>query len=138
MIYSKLIDDLIEFNLNHREKYQGHKLCCSPVAYAMEFCTIRCDVGRQVGKTKYIKDRAGDGDLVIVANENMKHLFMNDMCGHPMVMTPRDIHHGPSNDIRFSRIFIDEPRMVFKHISQDELYTILCHGGEQTFILLGR
>lgn len=131
--YHKAIDELISLNLANRTKLAEYIPMMSPAEWALEFCTVRCDIGRRTGKSEYIKARAKDGDLIIVQNFKTKlHLFSKVPCD---VETPKTLRGNKLK--RFGTVFVDEPSLVFRVMSPNDLFTLLAHDSEQTFVMLG-
>jgi hypothetical protein len=109
--------------------------------YAIELCTVRCDIGRRTGKTEYIKQNAGKSDLIVTSSQMLKSsLFANMPCD---VITMGDLNKpewllGKSGD--FKTIWVDEPFMIFdSHKALTEFYIRICRQGkDQTFVFMGR
>lgn len=131
--YHEMIDELIYLNLAHRAEFAEYKPMVPPAVWAREFCTVRCNIGRRTGKSEYIKARAREGDLIIAPNLQMRrHLFPNMVCD---VETPSTLNGKKFK--RFDTVFVDEPSLVFLVMSPSDLFALLAHDGEQTFVMLG-
>jgi len=143
--FEDVIDRMIELNTLHRfrsdsftrYRYSSHM---NKVDYAIDFCTIRCDIGRCTGKTEYILNSTGKDDLICCHNLSFKRRFDRVMCdvftieelmvGHRWIGRPKP---------RYNTIFIDEPKMIFGHTyDEKQLYDLLVVDDKQTFIMLGR
>lgn len=137
--FTESIDNLLKLNKSNRLKYKTETCNIDPIYYALEFCTVKCDIGRRVGKTKYIQQNAKKGDLVVVANERIKTLYKRVKFEFD-VLTIDYIIKSRSREFQFKNIYIDEPIMVFRNRqSLDEFYIIMVQPKiEQTFIFLGR
>jgi hypothetical protein len=139
--FHKLIDGLISLNKANRIKLKNGLDGCDPVMYAIELCTVRCDIGRRTGKTEYIKQNAGKSDLIVTSSQMLKSsLFANMPCD---VITMGDLNKpewllGKSGD--FKTIWVDEPFMIFdSHKALTEFYIRICRQGkDQTFVFMGR
>lgn len=134
-----VVDNMIAYNMQRRNEMAAHLVQSgmSPVHFAMEFCTVKCDVGRRTGKTEYVKQRADQYSLVIVPNKQM-------VKGYPPNIIVKSIGElTGQNSVRFGRtkprtIYIEEPQMVFQTMRQHELYYRLVDDTiDQTFVLLG-
>ena len=136
--FFKMMDDLIAYHKKRRLDLAAHVVnSMSPVQYAMEFCTVRCDIGRRTGKTEYVKHRADEYSLVIVHREQCTKGYpdnvivknINELVGHNGVFFGK---------IKPRTIYIEEPQMVFRTIPQHELYyRLVDEHYDQTFVLLG-
>lgn len=136
--FATLVDYMIAYNKELRDSFPlsaYHEL--SDIQFVRELCTIKCDVGRRVGKSTYIARRAGINDLVIVHNTTLKY---NSLC---TVMTASEVAHipegyrGRNNQPKYVNIYVDEPQLCQEYLSIPEMYRILTCSKLQTFILLG-
>ena len=133
-----MVDNMIAYNKQRRLDMEAHIIhSLSPVQYAMEFCTVKVDVGRRTGKTAYVKHRADEYSLVIVHHNHR-------IVGYPdNVIVKRVSELMGHNGVFFGRIkprtiYIEEPQMVFRSIPQPDLYYRLVDEiYDQTFVLLG-
>jgi hypothetical protein len=130
--YWRAIDFLINLNLKQQYTFAMQEQYVSKQQWAKEFATVRCDVGRQIGKTSYIKARANYGDLIIVGKYHLKKEMM-----HPIpsadVITHADLEVTGFVWPRYSRIYIDEPGKL----NLDMVYDIFARDTRQLFIILG-
>lgn len=119
-------------------------LTMPPAVFAREFCTVHLDVGRQVGKTTYIKERAVEGDVIISASMERKlnayrgaraDVFAPYHLDNPHFLMSRRGRHRPSF------IYVDEPDQVQRLCQGQSLrivYDAFASGQlDQTFVLLG-
>lgn len=112
--------------------------------YAMEFGTVQVDIGRRAGKTEYITRNAKPGDLIVTFNALVKRDLEEAMKREVEIVTAnkliQDLHRMRGDIFRntYARIYVDEPSLVFRDISRDELYSKLAKNYHQTFVLLGR
>ncbi len=132
-----MVDGMITYNERSRKPISHLSNSMNPVHYAMEFCTVKVDVGRRTGKTEYVKRRADEYSLVIVHNNNLTKGYPD----HIIVVSITELvgHNGVFfGRIKPRTIYIEEPQMVFRTIPQHELYYRLVDEiYDQTFILLG-
>jgi len=132
-----LLDDLILLNVMRREIINEIKEQLPLNDYLKQFCTIRCDIGRQIGKTSYIKLHSDENSLVIVCDLQPVGCFEHS---NTNVVTVTQIKNGYLRGKRlYTKIFIDEPSYVFKDISVDVLYKELAavSSSDTTIIQLG-
>ncbi len=141
--FENLLLGLIKINKNQREKFKSNKLNYSAIEYAKEFCTIRLNIGRGVGKTNFINKYAEKGDLIITYNSKNSFLKKNyelnlgsdviGLCGE------KDMCHKLSKK-NYINIFVEEPSIISSSYPDfiEDLYTFLVDPNiEQTFIILG-
>jgi hypothetical protein len=132
-----IIDILTYLNSEYRKLINPEwRTVISPENYAIEFCTVAVDIGRQTGKSTYIRNHADANSLIITLNERTaKSEFGNRF----NAFSGRHILNDTKSDWKkFTTIFIDEPTFVFRVAPKIELYERICNiNTEQTFILLG-
>ena len=105
-----------------------------PIAiYAADCRTVRCDIGRRSGKSAYIKSRASENDLIVVATFYMRQYFSETKA---KIIVPRMLDMI-SDDRRFKTVYVDEPRLVFTQITENDFYRCLAPYCEN-FVFLGR
>jgi len=138
--YHNLIDGLIELNLNRRELFNKQPYTnMGLIEIAMSFCTIECNIGRQSGKTTYIKSKINNDTLIIVPNHNYKKHYLS--CG--MNNNIKTIHSFISKSAwpnRFYKTIFFEDLSFTKHNANFyEVYEALVYHYpfQQTFIFLG-
>lgn len=126
------MDSLVEENLINQMRFAHHAGLLSEKHWAREFATIRCDLGRQVGKTSWIRSKAKTGDLIIASTYVMKQSLIRSM---PLadVITQEDLKRTDYSWPRYNRIFIDEPRKLDLNLA----YDIFARDTKQLFIILG-
>ena len=126
-------DLLVEANEQFRERFKDDKWfsALGPVGYAMELATVTANPNRRAGKTEYIKSRAQAGDLIVVHDPTLI-CFYSDVAETVTEFQSRRCVE------RYSRIYVDEPRLVFKNERVRDFYASLCKDADQTFIFLGR
>lgn len=135
--YFEILDRLIEINKLRREEIHVNiKNIIGSRHYIDEYCTIKCDIGRQTGKSEYVRRRGNEHTLVILPKLAYKAHY-KDFEG--MISSPRQIMNGGMRGIEsFETVIIEEPSLVFETVSKYELYNELVDNSkEQTFIILG-
>ncbi len=136
-----MLDRIVKLNKERRrtvpndmEKVIGEE------SYAREYCTIRFDIGRQCGKSEWIKRRATKDDLVIILKAAYKGFFRDCKADvKSMHEVSRDRHTLIRGTMKYKTVYIDEPMFTCKKISFEEILPFLINERlkEQTFILLG-
>jgi hypothetical protein len=66
--FQQTLKMLIALNKEHRLAFKEYQSFYPPLQFIMEFGTISLDIGRHVGKTKFIRENAKCNDLVLVYN----------------------------------------------------------------------
>jgi hypothetical protein len=133
--FHNLIDDLRILNQQFRKERPDPKEFLDSIRYAIEYCTITIDIGRQTGKSTYIKNNASPDTAVVVMNQKMKDLFKD--CDLD-VFTAREVQFKKGVYNKYKTIFVDEPSFVFRTIDKYELYAHFVNNVlDQTFILIG-
>ena len=131
-VFYPVIKILLILNKKNRQRFP--KNIYRVEDYALEFCTVKCDIGRQTGKSEYIKTHADASSVVIVMNNRMKQNFSIPNRKFEL-RSPSDLLNNPQKE--FKTIYIDEPTYVFKKISVSKLYSLLSKNYDQTYIWLG-
>ena len=147
MTYSELLDAAISVNKQNRAgkltvrgipDYHG----MSRVQYASEFCTVKLDIGRGVGKTKYIADHARPWDVVVIPNTIWRRdgIFGHAADRNILIVTGEEVERGDRwrgcHDQVPRTIYIDEVEGISPR-QLDAVYYTFAHHPDQTFILLG-
>lgn len=134
-----LIGTAVAMNLINRKRFQlDYNPAYSPYAYAREFCTVRLDIGRQTGKTTYIKESIrGTDDICIVQSKRRNNWQL-----YPNVFETNDILRNKNIFSRLRvmprRIYVDDASFL-RPIELETIWMDLADPRveEQTFILLG-
>jgi len=134
--FHNAVDTLVRLNLENRHKLdKDMRLRLGVTHLAMEFHTVRCDIGRRSGKSEYIKRRAKHGDLIVVARDPMKTIYRD---AQAEVLSAAEISEDTTAEFSLDRVFIDEPRLVAEVSNLAHLYSVLAReNSRQVFILLG-
>jgi len=122
-----------------RVLHEGYRKGMSPQQWAHQFCTVKIDIGRGTGKTKFITKHADQRSLVIVHSNLMSEIIKREN-------TRPDIFGGYVLEMQTSRVlsrlsaydtvYVDETSKCFRNINI--LYDVLATDGkDRTFILLG-
>ena len=142
--FSAIVDDSIAFNLSRRCRFDPRLYDIA--SYAKEFCTVRVNLGRQVGKTRWILENSSAGDLIVLANQRA----CNDLVQR---FVNRTLWHHPNREVsfingtilggclergsklvnrRYDRILCDEfqghPGDVYRALAKDPTQTFLFFG----------
>ena len=141
--FEKLVDDAIAIveanstggNIRHADGLGIYN-------YLKEFRTVRIDLGRSVGKTKYIHEHATAEDVIIVPTYGLR-----DSCYRDFARAARSAKVFPVVDLERARglqpdrIFVDEGRAVDEALRhqppgfQDNLYRLFGRSTDQMFII---
>jgi phage-related protein len=139
--HHKLINVMIDMNHLLRGKNRVRLSGENEISYAVQFCTIRCNIFRGIGKSKYMIDNATKDDLIVVKDESIKKLFNSRLDGKKIdIISAEKIKsmqaHAGKN---YVNIYIDEPGMCFNSRDLFEFYVKFVNpqSRNQTFILLG-
>ena len=132
----------IKTNQANRGRYEKNIFNCSPLLWLMEYCTVRIDVGRGVGKTEFIVGNLTDKDIVLVFNRNMKSIIQNRMNDGKEMRNVVNIQTFTPYNMRPlspEYIFVDEPSLVFNCVKQEDIMRFFVDANKyQTVVMLGR
>ena len=142
--FDEIVTGLINLSESKRMNNVNLKKMMGARLYTLDFCTVRVDAGRGVGKTTYIKKHAGILDLVIVPTRRLILNQYGETNDFDIVSGDRfDFRRTGGRDYR--RIYIDEPSLVVENAtgwianSVDDIIEMFTSPSiEQTFVLLGR
>jgi hypothetical protein len=137
--FQQALKILIALNKEHREVFKEYQLVYPPTEFIMEFGIISLDIGRSVGKTKFIRENAKPNDLVLVHNlEEIR--YWNHYLPMTKVMCPKinSIQYIKSYGQKFDTIWIDEPKLIFKEFSKYDIMKHLIVDYGQTVVMLGK
>lgn len=140
--FEKLVDDAIA--IVEANSADGNALSDSMgfLNYLREFRTVRIDLGRRVGKTKYVRDHAKRDDVIIVPTYGLRDSCYRDFARaawSAKVFPVIDLERA--RGLQPNRIFIDEGRMVDEALRkqppgfQDNLYRLFGRSTDQMFII---
>lgn len=140
--FSLILDCVIELNKKLRSDRDGLRENLGLHTYMSEHCTIRFNVGRQVGKTEYIKRNCGPEDLIIILKNAYKRMFLECPVDRRDIVSIRQyLNNITYYKIKpYKNIWIDEFTFVNDVINGDLrlLYDVLGRNEvEQTFVFLG-
>ena len=130
------IDELIELNKLNRKVNSINKNVLNYTHYLAEFCTVRVDVGRRIGKTEYVKDNYYPyTDILIVNNFNQKRYYPMDFVVYTIDEVVegfvRKSHLKPENVWIDDAFLTEEELKIVYNLFEDKNI-------EQTFIILGK
>lgn len=140
--HHELIDVMIDMNQLMRSMNRVKLAGIDPIQYAVQFCTVRLNVFRGIGKTQYIVDNVTEKDVIIVKDDHAKKYMYSRLAIRPII----DIQSAAMIKNRtlgycgdsYEKIYVDDPIMCFDSRSMFEFYGKFVDGGiQQTFILLG-
>lgn len=138
-----LIDYAITLNKEHRTNQKINKVMKLP-DYALEYCTVKIDVGRNIGKTEYIKRHADNKSCIIVPRAAMKKLYVPSRrktygftlysAVEVFTLIEQGLLRGTSS---FEKIYIEEPSFIWQVVKLSDFYREFTKTVNQTFIWLG-
>lgn len=151
------IDTLIQLHNDYRDALPDSiEKSLSASEFAIEFGTVKCDIGRRIGKSEYVKrrantktlmgyarkwlkprkSRANTKTLVVVPNQDMAKKYFRLGID---VLTVQQVANGATiNRKAYETIFIEEPTFVFQIVPAVEVYQHLAKPGvRQVFVQLG-
>lgn len=133
--FHSAIDAMVMANQYFRLARANVQSFYSPVEWATQHATVRSDIGRQTGKSEYIRRRAKPGDLVIAFSLEIRAAKFERMpC---TVITAKELAGWSIAPERFQTIYVDEAALVFGTASAAHMYLALAQGYDQPFVLLG-
>lgn len=136
--HKKLIDNLVKLNLKFRASVVDKIEGLGKYNFAMEYATVKCDIGRQVGKTTYIKEKLEKNKNAIVivnsSNASLNYKSIKDQC---LIFKGRDSLNAFNvpNLETIKTVYIDDAswndklELIYEVFTQDDI--------ERTFVLLG-
>lgn len=136
--FQQILKMLIELNKEHRQKFKEYQSFYPPSEFVMEFGTISLDIGRGIGKSKFIRENAKPNDLVLLGDlESIRYL---NRYIPTKIICPKihSLEYIKNYGQRFNVIWVDEPRLVFKEFSKYDIMKCLIVDYGQTVIILGR
>jgi len=137
--FQQVLKILIALNKEHREMFKEYQSFYPAWEFIMEFGTISLDIGRAVGKSKFIRENAKHNDLVLVHNlEEVR--YWNHYLPMTKVMCPKinSIQYIKSYGQRWDTIWVDEPKLIFKEFSRYDVMKHIIMDYGQTVVMLGR
>lgn len=136
--FFELVDGLVALNMRHRRNHVSEFKHMEPGSFAEMFSTVRVFAGRRTGATAYIRERATENDLVIVASGRARDRDYRPYGLPCRVATPDEVLKSAGfGRERYGAVYIDDPALVFSATPQHRLLYELSQDTQQTFILLG-
>ena len=142
--YHAAIDALIDVQkrlmdeIGYREADQ--KNAYSKAFYAINFCSVTCDIGRQTGKTEYIKKRLKAGkSIVVVKDEKSATNSRNAGTLGGLVLTVHDVFSRHRHKkLKYGTVFFDDASLFLNDENfKYRLYDYLAKDHDTIFVLLG-
>lgn len=137
--FQQVLKMLIALNKEHRAMFKEYQSFYPAWEFIMEFGTVSLDIGRAVGKSKFIRENAKHNDLVLVHNlEEVR--YWNHYLPMTKVMCPKinSIQYIKSYGQRFDTIWVDEPKLIFKEFSRYDIMKHIIMDYGQIVVMLGR
>jgi len=137
--FQQALKILIALNKEHRKMFKEYQHFYPPAEFVMEFGTVSLDIGRGVGKSKFIRENAKPNDLVLVHNlEEVRYWEHYRPMTKVMCLRIHNAQYIKKYGQRFDTIWIDEPKLVFESISRYDIMKHLIVDYGQTVVMLGR
>ena len=137
--FQQTLKMLIALNKEHRQAFKEYQSFYPPAEFVMEFGTVSLDIGRAVGKSKFIRENAQPNDLVLVHNlEELRYWNHYLPMTKVMCLKIMNIQYIKDYGQRFDTIWVDEPKLIFKSISRYDVMRQLIMDYGQTVVMLGR
>jgi hypothetical protein len=137
--FQQALKMLIALNKEHRETFKEYQSFYPAAEFVMEFGTVSLDIGRAVGKSKFIRENAKPNDLVLVHNlEEIR--YWEHYLPMTKVMCPKinSVQYIKSYGQRCDTIWVDEPKLIFKEFSRYDIMKHIIRDYGQTVVMLGR
>ena len=141
--FEKLVDDAIAIVEANCADARARSDSIGILSYLRDFRTVRIDLGRGVGKTKYVRDHAERDDVIIVPTIGLRDHGYRDFRQAPCaarVFPVIDLDRA--RGLHPKRIFIDEGRMVDEALRKQPgfgdmgyLYHLFGRSTDQMFII---
>ena len=140
MNFNGICENAIALNKRMREAHPELKQMVSAIAYLNDFCTVAIDLGRGVGKTKFIMDHATADDLIVCSNRAAQMEIRHYVQGATVLAADDDLRMLKGNRREFVDLYIDDPHLCFEWEKYEaRLLQMFCRADAfQTVIKLGR
>jgi len=134
--FDAIVSSAIEFNLKNRSDFLG-EYSYFPIFGAMNFFTVRINLGRRTGKTTYIKRYAAKNSALVVTSLN-KPYSDNIYKGCNVVGCDDLLEANCGIYKKYDIIFFDEAKTTFLKFNEYDIYSNLVNPlKHQLFIQLG-
>jgi len=142
--FFNLMNKLIQFNkINRKNITKQYINSVGMVNYLKEYCTVKVDIGRQIGKSTYISNNFKDNDLIITINMSMSKDFVRNfytfykyernIVSYRTLLNKKDLYKLKTYDT----IWVDEYSIINRQTDMSFIYDYLGKNENQTFIFLG-
>ena len=139
--FRKMVDLAIKINQNARNRITlvEYKTALGKTSFAMEYATVKIDLGRQLGKTTYIKDKLEHDENSIVVLNSKASITNNYKSVSDKTIVINKYNCAKTIEIenldKIKNVYIDDAswndtvEVVYEIFTQDDI--------ERTFVLLG-
>ena len=135
--FANIILSMIDMNLENQLNLDPKIRASMPKEhYAEQFATVRFDIGRRTGKSRFVQEylkNADGGAMSVVHCPEMLHTYKNIDHGY----LPHSVKNFIYGKLKYRFIFVDEPKLVFEKITEYDLYSNLVTNELQCFIFIG-
>ena len=144
--FHDLVEELIQLNHEHRKMYFNRTYPL--ITFFKEFCIVKIDCGRQIGKTEYIRSHATNEDLIIVPHGRDQSGYNYDATYDKLnIIRMKDVFQTTLiADRRYNTIYVDEIvscQGSMRHdlgtynIITNQIYDNYIRDEQQTLVLFG-
>lgn len=135
--YHVLISNLIELNKEFRLARPNIKNDLSVQQYALSFCTVTVDIGRQTGKSEYLVNATTENDITICSNPRAKEYLKGRIKG--TVISECEILHEKfeSRENQGTNIYFDDASYINPKAIDKAYFFLSNENIDQTFVKLG-
>jgi esterase/lipase superfamily enzyme len=120
MNLSDMINEARRYNLLKQNELSSIKNNISIQSWYKDHATVRFDIGRQVGKTRYIIDNAGPLDLIVCRNTMMADHVRRHGTVSDVIATPSFGIYWIGKREAYQNVFFDDCAF-----SNEQLYLLL-------------
>lgn len=109
--YAEIVDLSRDANLSNQTTPPAVLTYATRRLYAEQFQTVRIDIGRNVGKTRYICQHAGPNDVIIAHSWEAKRWY-NDHTNTPVITAGQLMQHNGAFCQPARIVYVDEPSLM--------------------------
>ena len=139
--FANLVNAAIEANRYARTHYKNEIVFMeNPISWMMDNCTVKIDIGRATGKTKYIIDNATEWDVIVATGVSADIIKRKTFGKHVHIHNNFNSFVGRSYG-NTNIVYIDEPsRFLTDYCTEFAFYSLFTKADmyKITFVLLGR
>lgn len=137
--FHTVVEQVIAFNKKVQKDHNDERQKYEPATFLRLFCTVRLDVGRQVGKTHFIANSATGENACVVRGYREKS-WMLERKNHSAELnmyTMEEFQKGKCAGKSHKTLFVDEPALVFADVSETAFFEAAAAAELETIVFLG-